>query len=74
MGDVGLNIQSLYPRQIKLICSTGGTRAELKELVDCLAKDLQIKVWKRLSLEDIKEAIQSLSCEERSGRILLEIS
>ena len=38
---VNLDIQSLYSKQIKLIGSTGGTRTQLKELIDSLAKEAQ---------------------------------
>lgn len=71
--EVNLNVQLLYSKQIKLIGSTGGTRAQLKEIVDNLARRLKIKIWKRFSLEEAKEAISALSSEDRSGRIMLEI-
>jgi NADPH:quinone reductase-like Zn-dependent oxidoreductase len=72
-ADVKLNIQSLYSRQIKLIGSTGGTRRELKELIDNHDK-LQLKVWKRFDLDNVQEALQALFSKERSGRILLDVS
>ena len=71
--DVSLNIRSLYSRQVKLIGSTGGTRAELRQLCESLARDLKIKIWKRFPLERVKEAIEALSAKDRKGRILLEI-
>ena len=72
-ADVKLNAQALYSRQIKLIGSTAGTRRELKDLIDNHDK-LQVKAWKRFSLNNIKEALQALSFKERSGRIFLDIS
>jgi NADPH:quinone reductase-like Zn-dependent oxidoreductase len=72
-GDVKLNVQALYSKQIKLIGSTGGTRRELKDLIDNHDK-LQAKVWKRFDLDNIREALQALSSKERSGRIFLDIS
>jgi NADPH:quinone reductase-like Zn-dependent oxidoreductase len=72
-ADVKLNVQALYRKQIKLIGSTGGTRRELKDLIDNHDK-LQVKVWKRFDLGNIKEALQALSSKERSGRIFLDIS
>ena len=71
-ADVKLNVQSLYLKQIKLIGSTGGTRKELQELVD-MSKELNIKVWKRFKLEDVREALRALFAKERDGRILLDI-
>jgi NADPH:quinone reductase-like Zn-dependent oxidoreductase len=71
--EVNLNIRSLYLKQIKLIGSTGGTRAELRELIDSSAKDLKVKVWRRFGLEDVKEALEALSAKDREGRILLDV-
>src|ERR671918_119562 len=73
--DIKLNLQSLYARQIKLIGSTGGTRKELQEVIDLAAnKEIRVKVWKKLRLDNVKEAIEALSSKERDGRILLEIT
>jgi NADPH:quinone reductase-like Zn-dependent oxidoreductase len=71
-ADVKLNVQSLYTRQIKLIGSSRGTRAELKDLIN-MSKELKTKVWKRFKLNETKEAIQALFAKERAGRIMLEI-
>lgn len=72
-ADVKLNVQALYSKQIKLIGSTGGTRRELKDLIDN-HYNLQVKAWKRFDLENVQEALQALSSKERSGRIFLDIS
>ena len=68
-ADVKLNVQSLYTRQVKLIGSSRGTKAELKDLIN-ISKELKTKVWKRFKLD---EAIQALFAKERDGRIMLEI-
>ena len=74
-ADVKLNVQSLYTKQIKLIGSTGGTRNELRELIDIATTDgLKVKVWKKLKLENVKEALQGLFAKDRDGRILLEVT
>jgi NADPH:quinone reductase-like Zn-dependent oxidoreductase len=73
-ADVKLNVQALYSKQIELIGSTGGTRKELRELVDTSSKELKVRVWKKFKLEDVKEALQALSAKERDGRILLDIN
>jgi NADPH:quinone reductase-like Zn-dependent oxidoreductase len=72
-ADVKLNIQSLYSRQIKLIGSTGGTRKELRDIIDNHDK-LQLKKWKRFDLDNVQEALHALFSKERSGRIFLDIS
>jgi NADPH:quinone reductase-like Zn-dependent oxidoreductase len=72
--DIKLNLQSLYTKQIKLVGSTGGTRRELQDIIDMAAnKELKVKVWKKFKLDNVKEAIESLSANERDGRILLDI-
>jgi len=74
-ADVKLNVQSLYTKQIKLIGSTGGTRNELRELIDIASTDgLKVKVWKKLKLDNVKEALQGLFANDRDGRILLEVT
>jgi NADPH:quinone reductase-like Zn-dependent oxidoreductase len=74
-ADVKLNVQSLYRKQIKLIGSTGGTRNELRELIDIATTEgLEVKVWKKLKLDNVKEALQGLFAKDRDGRILLEVS
>jgi len=74
-ADVKLNVQSLYTKQIKLIGSTGGTRNELRELIDIASTNgLKVKVWKKLKLDDVKEALQGLFAKDRDGRILLEVA
>ena len=74
-GDVKLNVQSLYRKQIKLIGSTGGTRKELQDLITIASKErLKVKVWKKFKLDDVKEALQALFAKERDGRILLDIT
>ena len=58
-ADLKINVQSLYLRQVKLIGSTGGTRKQLKDLLN-MSNELKIKVWKRFKLEETKEALQAL--------------
>ena len=72
-ADVKLDVRALYTRQIKLIGSTGGTRRELKDLIDNHGK-LQVKIWKRFALDNIQQALAALSSKERSGRIFLDVS
>lgn len=71
-ADVKLNIQSLYLKQMKLIGSTGGTRKQLKDLLN-ISNELKIRVWKRFKLEKTKEALQALFAKGRDGRILIDV-
>jgi NADPH:quinone reductase-like Zn-dependent oxidoreductase len=70
--DVKLNIQSLYLKQMKLIGSTGGTRKQLKDLLN-VSNELKIRVWRRFKLEKTKEALQALFAKGRDGRILIDV-
>jgi NADPH:quinone reductase-like Zn-dependent oxidoreductase len=38
------------------------------------SKELNVKVWKKFKLDDVKEAIEALPAKERDGRILLDIT
>jgi NADPH:quinone reductase-like Zn-dependent oxidoreductase len=72
-SDVKLNVQAMYSKQVKLIGSTGGTRRELKDLIDNHDR-LQVKAWKRYDLDNVQEALRALFSKERSGRIFLDVS
>jgi NADPH:quinone reductase-like Zn-dependent oxidoreductase len=72
-GDVKLNVQSLYSKQIQLIGSTGGPRRQLQELLE-LSKGLKTRIWKKFKIDNTKEALQALFVKERDGRILLDLS
>jgi len=52
--------------------TTGGTRKELRELVE-LCKDCKVKVWRTYGLDEGKEAIINV-LKEREGRIMIRIS
>jgi D-arabinose 1-dehydrogenase-like Zn-dependent alcohol dehydrogenase len=72
-ADVKLNVQSLYSKQIKLIGCTGGTRKEMREVID-MSKELKTRVRKKFTLDEAKEALQALFDKKRDGRILLDMS
>jgi D-arabinose 1-dehydrogenase-like Zn-dependent alcohol dehydrogenase len=72
-ADVKLNVQSLYTKQIKLIGSHGGTRKQIKELIE-MYKELKIRVRKKFTLDEARKALEGLFTKERDGRILLDIS
>ncbi len=70
-GDINLTLNKMYSKQLRIIGTTGGTRKELKDLID-VARTLKLRVWKKFKLEDGIEALKSLSSEDRDGRILIE--
>lgn len=71
-GNVNLAVDKLYGKQIQIIGTTGGTRKELKDLID-IAKSLKLRVWKKFRLENGLNALRSLSSKERDGRIMIEL-
>lgn len=74
-AEVGLNLASLYSREVELIGSTGGNRAELRELLRTAARrQLKVPVWRKFPLEGAAEALDSLDKEERLGKVLMELA
>jgi NADPH:quinone reductase-like Zn-dependent oxidoreductase len=73
-ADVGLNLASLYSREVELIGSTGGNRAELRELLGTVARhQLKVPVWRKFPLGDAAEALDSLEKAERLGKVLIKL-
>mgnify|MGYP001770693046 CR=1 FL=1 len=72
-GDsVTLSLMDLYNREIKVIGTTGGTRAELRRLIDIASRGLlKVRVWRRLRIHEAREALRLLFSRERDGRIML---
>lgn len=66
-----LPLGDAYGKQWTIIGSTGGTKAELSEIIS-FAKDLRLKMWKKFSLDEGVEALNALGTKERDGRILIE--
>mgnify|MGYP001770716415 FL=1 len=72
-GDVTLNLPSLYSREVAVIGSTGGTRAELIKLLDLLSKrKIKAPIYARMSLDKVKDAFDAMfKAEDRVGKVLL---
>jgi D-arabinose 1-dehydrogenase-like Zn-dependent alcohol dehydrogenase len=70
-SKVDLDLGMIYNKQVRIIGTTGGTRKEMQELID-VADTLKLRIWKKFRLEEILNALKSLSSEERDGRILVE--
>ena len=72
-GDVTLNLPSLYSREVAVIGSTGGTRAELTKLLDLLSRRrIKAPIHSKMSLDRVKEAFDVMfKAEDRVGKILL---
>lgn len=72
-GDVTLSIPSLYRREVSLVGSTGGSRAELIKVLELMSKGLvKAPIHARLSLDRVKEAFDIMfKGEDRVGKVLL---
>ncbi len=67
-----LNIAYLYTGERSIIGSTGGTRKEMKELIEIVHKNkMKSKIWKIYNLEDYENAIEEY--DKKDGRILLRL-
>lgn len=73
--QVELDLMALYSQQIEVIGSTGGSRAELQQVLSMAASGrLRSPIWRRFPLESAPEALESLSSAKRVGKVMLEIS
>jgi 2-desacetyl-2-hydroxyethyl bacteriochlorophyllide A dehydrogenase len=73
-AEVRVSLSSLYNRHISLLGVTGGTKAELVELIRMAAEGkLAVKVWRVYPLEQVRAAIEALFDVNRNGRILLKV-
>ncbi|BDR93169.1 alcohol dehydrogenase catalytic domain-containing protein [Vulcanisaeta souniana] len=72
-GDVTLSLPSLYSREVAVIGSTGGTRAELIKLLDLLSKRrIKAPIYSKMSLDRVREAFDTMfKAEDRAGKVLL---
>ena len=69
---VKIDFNEMYSKQTRIIGSTGGTIDEFGKLVSNAAA-YKLKVWKKVVLEDLESAIESLESPEREGRLLVEM-
>lgn len=71
-ADVQLNLAALYPPQKEVIGSTGGSRADLADILNFLDQGrVTAPVWKTYPLEEVHEAHAALKDPERFGKVLL---
>ncbi|WP_069807559.1 alcohol dehydrogenase catalytic domain-containing protein [Vulcanisaeta thermophila] len=72
-GEVTLSLPSLYSTEASVIGSTGGTRRELKLLLDLLSRRrFKAPIHARLRLEEVRRAFDIMfGGEDRVGKVLL---
>ncbi|MGC9112989.1 alcohol dehydrogenase catalytic domain-containing protein [Acidilobus sp.] len=69
---VTFSVPELYNREVRVIGTTGGTRAEMAKLIDMASRRLlKVKVWRKLPMSQAKDALRLLFSRERDGRIML---
>lgn len=71
---VELDLGALYSRQVEVIGSTGGSRADVLEVLPEVAQGrLTPPIWKTFPLEEAPQALDSLSDPARRGKVLLTV-
>ncbi|ARM75566.1 alcohol dehydrogenase catalytic domain-containing protein [Acidianus manzaensis] len=71
-SEVKINLSKLYNMHQTILGTNRGNRKDFVELLD-LCKDCKLKVWRTFSLEEGKEALNSLQDKNRDGRIMIKI-
>ncbi|MCL4544814.1 MAG: zinc-binding dehydrogenase [Chloroflexi bacterium] len=70
-----VNLASFYARQLQLVGSTGGSRRDLRQVLDAMARGaVKPIVWRHFPLQDAAEAMEALSKPGRLGKVLLDVS
>jgi len=73
--EVSLNLAPFYAQEQEIIGSTGGTRFDLAQCLDAMARGrLRPVIYKHFPLEQAAEAIRALGDEGRLGKVLLDIA
>lgn len=66
------SIVDIYTRELRVIGSTGGTRWELRRLIELASRGLlRVRVWRRLGLGEARQALGLLFSRDRDGRVML---
>lgn len=69
-----VSISKVYPNEVQILGSTGGTLSELKELISVMQKiKLSLPTHKVYKLEQIREAMREFS-SRTGGRILISMA
>ncbi|MBI3974702.1 MAG: alcohol dehydrogenase catalytic domain-containing protein [Chloroflexi bacterium] len=73
-AEVTLNLAPFYTQEQEAIGSTGGTRLDLAQCLDAIARGtLRAVIYKHFPLEDAAAAMAALGDEHRLGKVLLTI-
>ncbi len=66
------SLVDIYSRELRIIGSTGGTRWELRRLIELAGRGLlKVKVWRRVGLDQARHALELLFSKDRDGRVIL---
>ncbi|GAB6945671.1 alcohol dehydrogenase catalytic domain-containing protein [Vulcanisaeta sp. JCM 14467] len=72
-GDVTLNLPSLYSREVTVMGSTGGTRAELIKLLELLSRRrIKAPIYSKVGFDGVREVFGVMfGAGDRVGKVLL---
>ncbi|HLH25330.1 MAG TPA: zinc-binding dehydrogenase [Chloroflexota bacterium] len=74
-AEVKLNLAPLYAQEQEIVGSTGGTRADLQQVLEGLAAGrLRAAIWRTFPFAEAREALAALGAEDRVGKLLLHVS
>ena len=72
-GNLETDGRLLYNNQITIKGTTGGTVNGLIDLIELARKEqFRTKIWKEVSLEESKQAIEMIFDKNRDGRIIIK--
>jgi len=71
-AEIKLNLNQLYNKHISILGTNRGNRKDFLELLD-VCRDCKVRTWKKYSLENGREALNSLSANDRDGRIFIVV-
>lgn len=63
--NITISVPDLYMREVQIIGATGGTRRDFLRLIDLAARGLlKVKIWRKLSLGEAREALKLVFSRE----------
>ena len=74
-AEAPINLAPFYAQQQQIIGSTGGSRRDLAQVLDAIARGaVSPVVWRRFPLAEAAQALGALNAPDRFGKVLLEVA
>jgi NADPH:quinone reductase-like Zn-dependent oxidoreductase len=73
-AEVTLNLAPFYAQEQEIVGSTGGTRLDLAQCLDAMARGtLRAVIYRRFPLQEAAAALAALGDQDRLGKVLLTV-